>query len=77
MEDKYGIKVGGVKTLLPKLDNKTKYIVHYKNIELYLSFEMKLTKGNRILKFKQFDVVKRDIDFNMTKEKMLLIVLKN
>ena len=38
---------------------------------------MKLTKGNRILKFKQFDVVKRDIDFNMTKEKMLLIVLKN
>ena len=38
---------------------------------------MILTKGNRILKFKQFDVVKRDIDFNMTKEKMLLIVLKN
>ena len=30
---------------------------------------MKLTKGNRILKFKQFDVVKRDIDFNMTKRK--------
>ena len=38
---------------------------------------MKLTKGHRILKFKQFDSVKRDIDFNMTKEKMLLLVLKN
>ena len=30
--DEYGIKDGGVKILVPDLGNKTKYIVHYKNL---------------------------------------------
>ena len=41
--DKYGIKVGGVKKLVPTLDNKTKYVVHYRNLQLYLSLGIKLT----------------------------------
>ena len=32
---KYGIKVSGVKKLVPNLGNKTKYVVHYKNRQFY------------------------------------------
>ena len=42
--DKYDIKVGDVKKLIPNLGNKTKYVVHYRNLQFYLSLRMKLTK---------------------------------
>ena len=42
--DKYEIKVGDVKKLISNLGNKTNYVVHYKNLQLYLSLGMKLTK---------------------------------
>ena len=38
--DEYGIKDGGLKKLVPDLGNKTKYIVHCKNLSLYLSLEV-------------------------------------
>ena len=31
--NKYKIKVGGVKTLIPNLGNKIKYVVHYRNLQ--------------------------------------------
>ena len=62
--DKYDVKVGDVKKLIPNLGNKTKYVVHYINLQLYLSLGMKLTKIHRILQFKQSDSMKRYIDFN-------------
>ena len=65
--DKYNIKVGGVKKLIPNLGNKSKYVVHYKNIQLYLSLGMKLTKIYRVLQFKQSDWMKKYIDFNAKK----------
>ena len=67
--DKYGIKAGGVKKLIPNLGHKSKYGVHYRNFHLYLSLGMKLTKVHRILKFKQFDWMKIYIDFNTEKRK--------
>ena len=42
--DKYEIKIVDVKTLIPHLGNKTKYVLHYKNLQLYLYLGMKLTK---------------------------------
>ena len=39
--DKYGRKVGDVKKLIPNLGNKTNDVVHYRNLQLYLSLEMK------------------------------------
>ena len=65
--DKYGIKIGGVNKLVPNLSNK-KYAVHYRNLQLYLSLGMKLSKIHKIVKFKQsdwFDKTKK-----RTKEKM-------
>ena len=49
---KYEIKVGDIKKLIPNFGNKTNYVVHYRNLELYLSLGMKLTKVHRVLKFK-------------------------
>ena len=42
--DTYEIKVGDVKKLIPDLGNKTNYVVHYRNLQLYLSLGMKMTK---------------------------------
>ena len=42
--DKYEMKVGDVKKCIPNLGNKTNYVVHYRNLRLYLSLGMKMTK---------------------------------
>ena len=49
--DKYGIKVGNVKKLIPNLGDKTNYVVHYRNLQLCLSLGMKLTKIHKVPKF--------------------------
>ena len=53
--DKYEIKVGDLKKLIPNLGNKTNYVVHCRHLQLCLSLGMKLTKIHRVLEFKQSD----------------------
>ena len=74
--DKYGIKVGDIMKLIPNLGDKTNYVLHYRNLQLHLTFGMKLTKNHRVLKFKQSNWMKKNIDFNTEKEQMRLIALK-
>ena len=62
--DEYGIKVGDVMKSIPNLENKTNYVLHYRNLQLYLSLGMKLTKTHRVLKFKPSESMKICINFN-------------
>ena len=65
--DEFEIKIGDVKKLIPNLGNKTNYVVHYKNLQLYLALGMKLTKIHRVIRFKQSDWMKKYIDFKTEK----------
>ena len=43
LADKCEIKVGDVKKLIPNLGNRANYVLHYRNLQLYLSLGVKLT----------------------------------
>ena len=65
--DWYGIKVGGVKKLIPNLGDKIEYVVHYENLKYYLSLGTKLVKIHRILSFRQSNSLKSYVDFTTKK----------
>ena len=65
--NKYGIKVGDAKKLIPNLGSKVNYVLHYRNLQLHLSLGMKLTKIHTILRLNQFNCMKGYIDFNTEK----------
>ena len=64
---RYGMKIGGANKLVPNLLNKNKHVLHYRNLKLHLSLEMKLTKVHRILDFKQSTCLKKQVGFNIDK----------
>ena len=66
--DKYEIKDSDVKRLITNLGNKTIDVLHYRNLQLYLSLGIKLTKIYRVLKFKQSDWMQKYFDFNTEKK---------
>ena len=66
--NKYEIKVGDVKKLISNLGNKTNYVVHYRNLQLYLPLGMKLTKIHKVLEFKQSDWIKNISILTLKKE---------
>ena len=55
--------------LIPTLDDKKNYILHYRNLKLYLDLGLKCTKIHRILEFRQEPWLRPYIDFNSEKRK--------
>ena len=67
--EKYNISIGLVSKLIPTLRDKKEYVLHYRNLQLYLDLSLKIKKVHQVLKFDQSPWLKQYIDFNNEKRK--------
>ena len=58
------IKIINVEKLIPNLNNKTNYVVHYENLKLYESLGLKITKIHRGIKFEESAWLEEYINLN-------------
>ena len=63
----FNISTGLVHKLIPTVNDKQKYVLHYRNLQLYLNLGLKLKKVHRVLMFNQLPWLKLYIDFNTQK----------
>ena len=59
--------IGQVAKLIPTLADKENYVLHYRNLQLYLSLGLKLNKVHRVLEFDQSPWLGQYTNFNTQK----------
>ena len=64
LAEKLRLKDDKTEKLLLTLQNKTKYVLHYRNLQQYLELGLKFTKVHRVLSFTQMDWMRPFIEFN-------------
>ena len=64
LKKKLNIKGKATPKLVPNLLNKTKYVVHYRNLQFYISQGLQLTKIHRGIEFSQSNWLEPYIRFN-------------
>ena len=69
IQEHFGITIGQVAKLIPTLSSKTNHVLHYRNLQLYLSLGLRLKKVYRVLEFDQSPWLGQYINFN-TQERM-------
>ena len=47
--EKYKISIGHVNKLIPTLEDKKQYVLHYRYLQLYLDLGLKIKKVHRVL----------------------------
>ena len=67
--EKHNISIGLVSKLIPTLRDKTEYVLHYRNLQLYLDLGLTIRKVHQELEFDQSPWLKQYIDFNTVKRK--------
>ena len=67
IKDKFNISSGNVHKLIPTLGDKKNYVLHERNLKLYLSLGLKLKKVHRVLEFDEKPWLKPYIVFNTEK----------
>ena len=69
LREKIQLKGQPHKKLIPNLDDKTKYVLHYRNLKHYLKLGLKLKKIHRGVEFHQSFWLKQYISMNTEKRK--------
>ena len=69
IRNKFKTSNGKVLKLIPTLNDKERYVLHEKNLDLYLSLGLRLKRVHRVLQFKEKPWLKEYIDFNTEKRK--------
>ena len=58
------VLIGNLEKLTPNLNNKTNYVVHYENLKLYESLDLKITKIHKGVKFEESAWLEEYINLN-------------
>ncbi len=69
MKDKLNISDDNTSKLVCSLSDKKNYVLHIKNLQLYISLGLKVKKVHKVLSFSQKAWLKKYIDFNTNQRK--------